>query len=106
MKQYPIALTTLKKYLNIAPDNNSYDELLNLLMDASYTKIELITGRKLIVNDPENETSESNSIIDIAVLKDIATNFKNRENESDVPVYSMDTNTKKLIIPYIKQIAY
>lgn len=79
-------------------------------MDASYTKIELITGRKLIVNEALEgelqEVSESNSIIDIAAMKDIATNFKNRENDSNEQSYLMDVNTKKLITPYIKQIAY
>jgi uncharacterized phage protein (predicted DNA packaging) len=63
-------LSTIKKYLNISENNTNDDELILLLQAAAMIQATRIT-------------SESNALIDVALLKDIASNYQNRENYLD-----------------------
>jgi len=65
-----MTIDLIKKYLHIAPDNNNDDELINLLQAAAMIQATRIT-------------SESNALIDVALLKDIASNYQHRENYLD-----------------------
>jgi hypothetical protein len=66
-----ITLSLVKQYLNIHPDNTTDDSIIQLLMDASLVQAFQIAG----------ETD--NALIDLALLKDIATNYQHRENYLD-----------------------
>lgn len=63
-------ISTIKKYLNIADNNTSEDALLELLQAAAMIQATRIT-------------TESNALINVALLKDIATNYQHRENYLD-----------------------
>ncbi len=63
-------LELVKQYLNIHPSNTTEDTLIQLLLDAAVLQAARITD-------------ETNSLIDLALLKDIATNFMHRENYLD-----------------------
>ena len=63
-------LSTIKKYLNIAENNTSDDLLLELLSAAAMIQATRITDA-------------SNALIDVALLKDIASNYQHRENYLD-----------------------
>lgn len=63
-------LSIIKKYLNIADNNTSDDALLELLSAAAMIQATRIT-------------TASNALIDVALLKDIASNYQHRENYLD-----------------------
>ena len=65
-----MTLDLIKKYLHIAPTNTTDDELITLLQAAAMIQATRIT-------------SESNALIDVALLKDIASNYQHRENYLD-----------------------
>ncbi|RZK73162.1 MAG: phage gp6-like head-tail connector protein [Pedobacter sp.] len=65
-----MTLEIIKQYLNIAPSNTTQDALLELFMNASQEQASRITD-------------EANALIDLAILKDIATNYQHRENYLD-----------------------
>ena len=67
-----ITLALTKQYLNIHPSNTTDDVLIQLLMDASLIQAAQIAG------------DADNALIDLALLKDIATNYQHRENYLDV----------------------
>lgn len=63
-------LNLVKQYLNIHPENTTQDALIQLLMDAAELQASRITDA-------------TNALIDLALLKDIATNYQHRENYLD-----------------------
>gem|GEM_PF-1032431 len=63
-------LSLVKQYLNIHSSNSTEDTLIQLLLDAAVLQAQRITD-------------ESNALIDLALLKDIATNYQHRENYLD-----------------------
>lgn len=63
-------LSLVKQYLNIHPDNTTEDSLIQLLIDASTLEAARITD-------------VSNALVDLAILKDIASNYQYRENFLD-----------------------
>lgn len=63
-------LSLVKQYLNIHSSNTTEDTLVQLLLDAAVLQAERITDA-------------SNALIDLALLKDIATNYQYRENYLD-----------------------
>jgi uncharacterized phage protein (predicted DNA packaging) len=65
-----IKLDLVKKYLNIHQSNTSDDKLLLLFISAAILQAQRITDA-------------DNSLIDLALLKDIATNYQHRENYLD-----------------------
>jgi len=65
-----MTLEIIKQYLNIAPSNNTQDALLQLLLDAAQLQASRITDAQ-------------NALINLALLKDIATNYQHRENYLD-----------------------
>lgn len=65
-----MTLEIIKQYLNIAPSNNTQDALLQLLLDAAQLQASRITDAQ-------------NALINLALLKDIATNYQYRENYLD-----------------------
>lgn len=67
-----ITLQLAKQYLNIHPSNTTEDALIQLLLDASLIQAAQIAG------------DTDNALIDLALLKDIATNYMHRENYLDV----------------------
>ncbi|RYY00552.1 phage gp6-like head-tail connector protein [bacterium] len=110
MKIYPITIDTIKKYLNIAVDNNQFDEVLIMLIASSYLQAQRITGLVLSKDETDDETElESNALIDLAVAKDIATNFQSRENFKDTengnPI-ALSNSTLNILTQYRKQIIF
>lgn len=67
-----ITLTLAKQYLNIHPSNTTDDLIIQLLIDASLVQAIQIAG------------DADNALIDLGLLKDIATNYMHRENYLDV----------------------
>lgn len=65
-----MTLELIKQYLNIAPSNTTQDALIQLLLDAAQLQAARITDVQ-------------NALIDLALLKDIATNYQHRENYLD-----------------------
>lgn len=63
-------LNLVKQYLNIHPDNTTEDALIQLLIDAA-------TLQALRITD------ESNALIEVGLLKDVASNYQHRENYLD-----------------------
>jgi hypothetical protein len=63
-------LALVKQYLNIHPTNNTEDALIQLLIDAATLQAARITDAQ-------------NALINLALLKDIATNYMHRENYLD-----------------------
>lgn len=63
-------LSTIKKYLNISENNTTDDALIELLQAAAMIQATRITD-------------VSNALIDVALLKDIASNYQHRENYLD-----------------------
>lgn len=110
MKIYPIQISTIKKYLNIAVDNEQFDEVLNLLIASSYLQAQRITGLILSKDATDEETElESNALIDLAVAKDIATNFQSRENFKDSEngnSIALSTSTLTILTQFRKQIIF
>lgn len=110
MKIYPITIDTVKKYLNIAVDNNQFDEVLNMLIASSYLQAQRITGLSLFREEDDEETVlESNALIDMAVAKDIATNFQNRENFKDTEngnSIALSNSTLTILTQFRKQIIF
>jgi hypothetical protein len=60
-------LELVKQYLNIHATNTTEDALIQLLLDAAVLQAARITD-------------EANSLIDLGLLKDIASNYMHREN--------------------------
>ena len=67
-----ITLPIVKQYLNIHPSNTAEDVIIQLLMDATLIQATQIAG------------DTDNALVDLALLKDIATNYMHRENYLDV----------------------
>lgn len=65
-----MTLEIIKQYLNIAPSNTTQDALIQLLLDATTEQASRITDAQ-------------NALINLAILKDIATNYLHRENYLD-----------------------
>ncbi|MBE9598752.1 head-tail connector protein [Pedobacter sp. MC2016-24] len=63
-------LELVKEYLNIHATNTTEDVLIQLLLDAAVLQAARITD-------------ETNALIDLALLKDIASNYMHRENYLD-----------------------
>lgn len=63
-------LALVKQYLNIHPSNSTEDALVQLLIDAATLQASRITDAQ-------------NALINLALLKDIATNYMHRENYLD-----------------------
>ena len=90
-----MTLELIKQYLNIAPSNTTQDVLLELFMNAS-------------VEQASRITDEANALIDLAILKDIATNYQNRENYLDAENSGLILSqaTINILNQYRKQIIY
>lgn len=88
-------LNLVKQYLNIHPSNNTDDVLIQLLMDAALIQAQSIT-------DVEN------SLINLALLKDIATNYMHRENylDSENAGMILSNGTLTILNKFRKQIIY
>ena len=88
-------LLTVKQYLNIAPSNSTQDAIIQLLSDAAMLQAARITDAQ-------------NALIDLAILKDIATNFQHRENYLDVENggLMLSQTTLNILNMYRKQIIY
>lgn len=63
-------LNLVKQYLNIIASNTTEDVLIQLLIDAATLQAQRITD-------------ETNALIEVSLLKDIATNYMHRENYLD-----------------------
>lgn len=90
-----IQLTLVKQYLNIHPSNTTEDVLIQLLLDAALIQAASITNGV-------------NSLIDLALLKDIATNYQHRENYLDVDNGGLilSNTTIQILNKYRKVIIY
>lgn len=90
-----ITLTLVKQYLNIHPTNTTEDALIQLLMDAAVLNASRITD-------------ESNALIELALLKDIATNYMHRENylDSENGGLILSNTTLKLLNQFRKVLVY
>ena len=88
-------LQTVKQYLNIAQSNDTQDALIQLLLDAAMLQVARITDAQ-------------NALIDLAILKDIATNFQHRENYLDAENggLMLSQTTLNILNMYRKQIIY
>lgn len=88
-------LSTVKQYLNIAPSNNTQDALIQLLLDAAQIQALRITDVQ-------------NALINLAILKDVATNFQHRENYLDAENggLMLSQTTLQILNQYRKQIIY
>ncbi|WP_316817290.1 head-tail connector protein [Pedobacter nyackensis] len=69
-----ITLNLTKQYLNIHPTNTTEDELIQLLIDAAEVQASKLIGQDGMIDS---------KLIDLALLKDIATNYMHRENYLD-----------------------
>jgi len=90
-----MTLEIIKQYLNIAPSNNTQDALIQLLFDAAMLQASRITDAQ-------------NALIDLAILKEIATNFQHRENYLDAENggLMLSQPTINILNQYRKQIIY
>lgn len=90
-----ITLTLAKQYLNIHPTNTTEDAIIQLLIDAAVLQAERITDA-------------TNALIDLALLKDIATNYQHRENylDSENAGLILSNGTISILNQYRKVIIY
>ncbi|RAJ24993.1 head-tail connector protein [Pedobacter cryoconitis] len=90
-----ITLPLAKQYLNIHPSNTTDDVMIQLLMDAAIIQATQITDA-------------DNSLIDLSLLKDVATNYMHRENYLDVDNGGLilSNTTVQIINKYRKVIIY
>lgn len=90
-----MTLEIIKQYLNIAPTNNTQDLLLDLLLESAIEQASRITDK-------------SNALIELAILKDIATNFQHRENylDADNGGLMLSQTTLNILNQYRNQIIY
>ena len=90
-----IELPLVKQYLNIHPSNTTEDILIQLLLDAAVIQALSITD-------------ESNAMTDLALLKDIATNYMHKENYLDVDNGGLilSTGTIQILNKFRKVIIY
>jgi len=90
-----MTLELVKQYLNLAPSNTTQDVLIQLLMDAA-------TEQAVRITDTQN------ALIDLAILKDIATNYQHRENYLDAENggLALSQTTINILNQYRKQIIY
>lgn len=88
-------LSLVKQYLNIHATNTTEDALIQLLLDAAVLQAERITD-------------VTNALIDVALLKDIATNYMHRENylDSDNGGLILSNGTISILNQYRKVIVY
>lgn len=88
-------LQLVKQYLNLHPSNTTDDTLIQLLMDAAVIQATSITN-------------ETNALIDLALLKDIATNYMHRENYLDAENAGLilSNGTITILNKFRKQIIY
>lgn len=70
-----ITLVSIKEYLNI--DFDDYDNMLQIMLDASIDRAKTITGV-----DEDNFNSE----IKLAIMKDVAFAFENRGGSSQINI--------------------
>ena len=94
-----ITLTLTKQYLNLHSSNTTEDELIQLLMDAAETQAYKLIGQDGMIDSP---------LIDLALLKDIATNYMHRENYLDAENGGiiLSNNTISILNQYRKVIVY
>lgn len=90
-----MTLELVKQYLNIAPSNGTQDALIQLLLDAAQLQASRITDAQ-------------NALIDLSVLKDIATNYQHRENYLDAENSGLmlSQTTINILNQYRKDIIY
>lgn len=88
-------LQLVKQYLNLHPSNTTDDTLIQLLLDAAVIQATSITD-------------ETNALIDLALLKDIATNYMHRENylDSENAGMILSNGTLTILNKFRKQIIY
>lgn len=90
-----ITLTLTKQYLNIQPSNNTDDAVIQLMIDAAVIQAARITD-------------QTNALVKLALLKDIATNYQHRENylDSENGGLVLSNTTMKLLNQFRKVIVY
>ncbi|SDJ95882.1 uncharacterized phage protein (possible DNA packaging) [Pedobacter sp. ok626] len=95
-----LTLELTKQYLNIHPSNTTEDTLIQLLIDAAE-----IQAYKLIST---TEGMIDNALIDLALLKDIASNYMHRENylDSKNGGLILSNGTLSILNQYRKVIVY
>ena len=83
-----ITLISVKEYLNI--DFDDYDNMLQIMLDASIDRAKTITGV-----DEDNFNSE----IKLAIMKDVAFAFENRGSNSHINTDTLATYRRNSLRP-------
>ena len=83
-----ITLISVKKYLNI--DFDDYDNMLQIMLDASIDRAKTITGVDKL---------SFNSEIKLAIMKDVAFAFENRGSNSQINTDTLATYRRNSLRP-------